>query len=248
MTKTIAQQLKEKNEALQDLTRQPTQIALSLKAAAEPHFKEIRQDKMLSTDGRKIKFEEAQRDYSHQLYENVRELKTQYMKGVNEGRDLAKKTLVDPMKRPEHIGVYDAKLFEMDLDKLKVALAFSKDGTAVASKLNAFLAKYNDTYHADAVYREFTNLTSLALANGDSQSRLALSTVYEQISKRALDEDKRMAQDFLDGYKDAESYEFFKDYSPAYQSALGLLGGGNIKYINDPDAYFAQQESAETTE
>lgn len=234
-TKTTAETLSEMIEKARVIKKlRGTELATELRKEFERVKAEVKGDRTLSELGRKEKIEAAQKELAIQTLEHSKLIKDDYLKVVQEAREIAYKVKTTQHDKPKN--EMQVKIFEQDLESLKTSVMLGLSASASLRAVEAFASKYGEEkYFVQTLKANYSTLASSILGiEANPQNRQRLSTLLERISLKASTPDTVKADEVLQRFEDAENHNMFLTDGIQFDSIRSVIGNIAVR-LNDPE-------------
>lgn len=218
------EQLIKINERTHEIrTKFVTDMAMSMKSFYNEQFIRIQSNDELSALGKRSKVDELKLNLAYEALSYANDAKNEYTKLAARAIDLAKAIKAEELTSPSEI---DRKLFEQDLENLKLNVALGVTAEKSLEKLDIFSSKYvSEPFYSAKILEAFGEIVTSVLSISNSPHiRLQLAKVKESL-EAVISPEIESANNALMQYANADKLRLFKSETIQYKALKQILDG-----------------------
>ncbi|WP_077736936.1 hypothetical protein [Bacillus sonorensis] len=232
---TKFEEMQASHEEMETVRNRAKDIVLEAKTRYRDELYKIRNDRMLSEEGKAQAKEELRLKYQDAFLGAMLEIQDKAKAAAERTIDLATKILLEDPAQPEET---ELAVFNQKLSDLKTSLLLAPNPERGVERLKAFVEETSDPYLAKQLQSEFYDMAASIVKDGSVSEKVKLNDLYTRLKSKSMTDEQKRAETLQGLAKAGRDSDLLLEGGVHHNAIKELLGPETAMYANKPHQYF----------
>ncbi|MFC1287806.1 hypothetical protein [Bacillus paralicheniformis] len=229
------EEMQASHEEMETIRNRAKDIVLEAKTSYRDELYKIRNDRMLSEEGKAQAQEKLHLKYQDAFLGAMLEIQDKAKAAAEKTIDLATQIILEDPEKPTETEI---SLFQQKLNDLKTSILLAPDSERGVESLKAFVEETSDPYLAKQIQAEFHDMAASIVKDGSAAEKVKLNDLYTRLKSKSMTDEQKRAETLKGLATAGKNSDLLLDGGVHHNAIKELLGPGTAMYANKPHQYF----------